>query len=164
MSVPSEALIKPGTSYSAETMREAAGYYVVTGSITKTSELTGIPKSTIGTWKANNAKWLELVEQVRNEKQEEIDAGYTRIIHKGIQVVEDRLENGEVTFDKDGNEIKTPVKMRDAAWTMAVTFDKRQILRNMPTSISNNSNLDVLAKKLEQLDKQLNAKVINHEE
>ena len=163
MSVRSEDIHKRGSKYPADVMREAAANFVVTGSISEVSRLMGIPKSTVCEWKNKNDEWLALVEQLRNEKQDEIDAGYTRIIHQGIDVIEDRMVNGDVILDKNNELSRKPVSMKDAAWTTGVIFDKRQILRNQPTSISTSGNLDTLAKRLEELEIKQNAKVVSEQ-
>ena len=163
MSVNSDQLTRRGSQYTADQMREAAANFVLTGNMAQVSRLTGIPQSTLCEWKKNNADWVALIEHIRNEKQDEIDAGYTRIIHQGIDVIEDRMANGDVVIDKNNEIARKPVSMKDAAWTTGVIFDKRQILRNQPTSISTNSNLDTLAKRLEELEIKQNAKVVSEQ-
>ena len=53
-----------------------------------------------------------------------------------LTISPDRLEHGECVLDKDGQTRRVPVKARDAMLIAAISFDKRQIARSLPTSIT----------------------------
>ena len=76
----------------------------------------------------------------------------TRIIEKTLTQLEDRVDHGEATgkLDADGNPVKLPMRGRDLAVAGAIIFDKRQLLRSHPTSISAGAGLSDLAAKLVQ--------------
>lgn len=132
--------IRPGSQYTLAQIQEAAAHYVVTGKNTAVERLTGIPNQTISDWHKADW-WQKLLGRIREEKQDEIDALYTDFIHKGVNAQLDRLENGDYVLDKKGNQVRKPVSLRDVTMSVAISFDKRQIGRNLPTTISaTNSN------------------------
>jgi len=78
-----------GSKYSNQQRIEAAVYYMVHGSLTKTAKECGIPLTTLYDWK-QSPWWPELSEQVRSEKEAEFQAGFSRIVQAAIGEIEDR--------------------------------------------------------------------------
>ena len=154
-----------GSQYSDEDRREAAAHYVLLGNAQKVSELTNIPHRTINDWRQKDW-WVALTATIRLEKSDEIDASITRILDSSTEQLLDRIEHGdEVSVDKEGNVLKLAMKGRDLATVFGITFDKRQIIRNLPTSIkaeSTDSRLNSLADKVRELQAG-SSNVINHE-
>jgi hypothetical protein len=154
----------PGSQYTDEDRRTAAAHYVLLGNASKVSELTNIPRTTLHDWTKNDW-WLELTESIRKEKSDEIDAGITRILDASTAALEDRIKNGDDVITKDGTHDRQLMKGRDLATVFGITFDKRQIIRNLPTSIkaeSTDSRLNMLAEKVRELSAGQN-KVISGE-
>ncbi len=133
---------RQGSQYTREQVQEAAAHYVVTGSVEKVAELTGIPRQTVSAWRQQD--WWEAVTcAIRQDHADELDGALSGLIRSSVAAVQDRLDNGEVkphkVRGKDGERIdliRVPVTLRDATLAYAVAFDKRQISRNLPTSIS----------------------------
>ena len=67
-----------------------------------------------------------LLAEVRQEKNAELDAAYTRILHKATDELIDRLENGDPVVI-NGKVARKPVAARDLALVAAITFDKRTL-------------------------------------
>jgi len=65
------------------------------------------------------------------EKKDQFNAGFTRLVERGINHIEQCFDNQEVSA-------------MEAAKIMGIAFDKRQILNNQPTSISGNVSNDAL--------------------
>ncbi len=104
--------------------------FLTFGNVTKTAEAANIPQRTLYDW-TKTEWWAELITRFREEKKHELDANLSRIVNKCTQTIENKLENDEVSA-------------RDAAMIMGITFDKRQVLNNQPTSISGKS-IDISA-------------------
>jgi len=136
-----------GSQYSDEQRKHAALTYLTIGNINKTAQLTNIPQRTLYDW-TKTEWWQELTTRIREEKKQEFDSNFTRIIEQCTQTIEKQLENDEV-------------KARDAAMIMGITFDKRQVLNNQPTSISAKSH--DISKLQEQFEDYLKAKEIEVE-
>lgn len=146
-------------------IRKKAGWYpdakrieVVTlfaclGNPLTISELANVPVHTIREW--SKTPWFkELLEEIRTENNEKLDAKFTQIVEKAQDCILERIENGDSVLKRSGEVVKVPLKARDLAAIGSLTVDKRQIIRNKPTSISqsvesgavNEDKLKLLAK------------------
>lgn len=150
-------------TYSDHDKLRAVAAYVSTGTVNKASQIVEIPRRTMADW-SQQEWWHEAVQRVRTEKEGELDAKITAIIDKAFDTVAERLENGETVVNpKTGERYARPISGRDAGWLGAVLFDKQRILRNLPTSISENRSSDQLekmARQFEKISKQSEAKTI----
>ncbi len=154
-------------SYSELDKRQAAALYVLEGNAERVGKAMAIPPRTVRDW-VHAEWWGELVERARAAVQDELDAAQTAVIHKAMDVVQDRLEHGDVKLvrDRDENgepafvERRVPVSGKDAAVIGAVTFDKRQILRNAPILSGTNKALAEITKQLEEIGRAERARMI----
>lgn len=121
--------------YSRELIVEIATRWLVMGSKKKALEGTGVPEKTLTSW-FSTKWWNNLIDAIRDEKAGELDAALTGVIHKAVTAVSDRLEGGEYRLDKEGKLVRVPVSARDAMMVGAIAYDKRQLNRSLPTSIS----------------------------
>jgi len=136
-----------GSKYTDDQRLQAAIAYMTLGNLKKTSEAVGIPDRTLLDWKKTEW-WHDLITRLHDEKKEEFNANFTRIVESCSQTIEKQLEIGEVSA-------------RDAAMIMGITFDKRQILNLQPTTISGKS-IDI-SKLQGDFERFLAAKEINSE-
>ena len=157
--------INSTSQYTDEQRREAAAHYVLLGNAKKVSELTNIPRTTLSDW-TRCEWWQELTVSIRQEKSDEIDASITNILDAASESLLDRIKDGDHVLNKDGEVIRLGMKGRDLATVFGITFDKRQIMRNLPTSIkaeSTDTRLNQLAEKVRELQAGA-SKVIEHED
>lgn len=134
---------------------EVATLYAALGSVNAVAELSGVHPTTIRGWRKE--EWfVTLLEEVRNENNDKIDVKFTETISKALDLVSERLENGDPHVLKTGEVIRVPVKIRDLALVSAINVDKRQILRNKPTAITQQQAVPVLDK-LDELAKAFTA-------
>ena len=97
---------------------------------------------------------MELLASIRLEKSDEIDAIISNTLEKSSKQLIDRIDNGDQVLNKDGEVTNIGMKGRDLATVFGIMFDKRQIMRNLPTSIkaeSTDSRLNSLADKVREL-------------
>lgn len=144
---------KRGVKRSTEDKLRAAMAYLITGNSLDASKVCGIPDKTIRDW-TRETWWADFIAEARKEKNDELDAAFTSILHKAIGEIKDRIENGDETVDaKTGSKVRKKVSARDATLVAAVLVDKRAILRGEPTriskSISEKDRLKTLAGELE---------------
>lgn len=134
----------------------ACHYYVSVGNIAATARrfnttVYEIKKLMAQLW------WQEETSRIKTENKVRLDAGFTRIVEKGISLLEDRLENGEIVRIKempDGRKIitRSAVKAIDIARITDMAFMKRQLVRNEPTVVQGDTQaLSLLARKLRAL-------------
>lgn len=114
---------------------EAATVFAFTGDIAKTAELAKLPHDTVKKWR-REAWFKEILEEIREENNDKLDTLHTTVIHKSQELLLDRLENGDVTVLRDGSVIRKPVAVKELVQISGTITDKRQIIRNKPTSIS----------------------------
>jgi hypothetical protein len=156
----------PGSKYSNQQRIEAVVYYMVHGSLTKTSKACGIPLTTLHDWKQTEW-WPELSEQVRREKESEFQAGLSRIVTSAIGEIEDRVQHGDVKLVKvkDGyEERRVPVSAKDATVIAGISYDKLRLSLNLPTSItSSQKTLNELSDEFREIAKNYRRDVIDVE-
>lgn len=145
---------QPGIKRPISDRLQAALCWIITGSAKEAGELCGIPGRTILNW-MEEPSWEILVAEARKIRQGELDAKFTRVIHKAMDELVDRLDRGDEVVTKNGDTVRRKVSAREAAWIAGVLSDKRAILRGTPTSISSKvggkEERDTLKKQLEAL-------------
>lgn len=154
----------PGSKYSNQQRIEAAVYYMVHGSLTKTAKACGIPLTTLYDWKQSDW-WPLLTEQVRSEKEHEFQAGFSRIVASAIGEIEDRLQHGDVKLvkGKEGfEERRVPISAKDATVIAGISYDKLRLSLNLPTSIrSSQKSLAELSEEFTKIAKNYQRDVID---
>lgn len=80
----------------------------------KTAEETGIPLDTLKSWK-KQAWWPRMMGQIRGEENALLAARYRKIVQKTQDKLLERVENGDITLGKDGDQVVLPVRARDLA-------------------------------------------------
>lgn len=121
---------KRGSQYFTEESRiKAACVYAMTGSAVKTGEILGIRPGTIRQWKMQ-PWWQQVIDRIRTEKDDELDVKLTHILDKTVEVINDRLENGDYVYDAKNQElIRKPMGGKETAVVTSIMVDKRQLLR-----------------------------------
>ncbi len=115
--------------------KAAASLFACSNSIAASRE-TGIPASTIRHWSLNDIEFQEMGQEIRAEFGETIKNKLAAIVNESADQALDRLRNGDVIRDpKTGDQVRVPVKGRDAAIIGAVAFDKLRLAESQPTSI-----------------------------
>ena len=125
---------------------------------------TGVPAQTVRHWRL--ADWFkDLIEELRREDDHEVDAKLTKIVGKSLDSVVDRLENGDFMYDKETNSfVRRPLYVKDITRVADVMFDKRNLLRGKPTSISGKTEQisDRLLKLAAEFERFVNAKDVTN--
>lgn len=112
------------------------------------AKLTGVPDTAIRTWRTQDW-WVELLEQIHASVDNDTVSKLTKIVDHSLEVIQDRLINGDYIYNKKNGEIaRRPVSMRDATIVAATIVDKRQLLRGKPTSRSEKITVDARLSKL----------------
>lgn len=105
---------------------QAVQLYNFTGNLRAVAEKLNMPYDSLSDWK-RSAWWPELMEEVRNTRRAKMGNNLTNIVENSIDVITDRLENGDwVLNNKTGEIVRKPVSMKDAA-TVANNLLTRQM-------------------------------------
>ena len=139
----------PRAKIAPELKIQAAVCYMLTGTLGGVERMTGISHQTVANWKNHSQWWAPVLLKVKKDKQEELDADLTILLHQSTAQLKDRLEHGDEVFYKitDGGYEKYEKKLsgKDIASIINTLYDKRAMLRGDPTSISaKSSNADIL--------------------
>jgi hypothetical protein len=121
-------------SYTIADVQRAAANYALHGIFKRTEAETGIPDSTLYEWDQGSEEWAATIGRIRNERQRQLDAEFTDIIHKALSRTRERLEIGDAKLTKAGDVRFVPVSAKDSAVIAAVCYDKRALMRGDPTS------------------------------
>ncbi|VAW77777.1 hypothetical protein MNBD_GAMMA12-3923 [hydrothermal vent metagenome] len=142
------------STHSIDARISAVHLFAELGSYREVSEMLEIPNHTIRCWSRTQDWWVSILTSVQKNVNDELDVRFSKIIGKSTQKVLDNLENGEeISFR--GEIHKKQISAKDAAVVTAIMFDKRQLLRAQPTSISKQTSderLNALADKMRALD------------
>lgn len=144
---------------------EAATLWAVTRDVEKVHQITTIPRWAIRRW-MKEPWWDNIVQQVRKEQNELLDAQLTKVIGKAVEVIQDRIENGEVYVDRKTKEqYRVPVNVKSASIALEVTAKERHLIRGEATTRSESVSDDQkLVKLKEQFEKLAQSKQINTNE
>lgn len=94
---------------------EVVTRYMSVGNMRLISEVMNIPYNTLVDWK-KEPWWADLVEEVRKAKRSKTNNKITRIIEDSLELIEDRLANGDfILNNKTGQIERKPVPLRDVA-------------------------------------------------
>ena len=147
------ALSSQGSKYTDEDRQRALVEYSIVGHVPTIAKTLNIPERTLKDWKQKDW-WVDELAKVRLENKDLIDAKLTGLVVSGFEAMQDRMTLGDHHLTKDGDIVRVPVKLRDAATASGIAFDKLRLIRNEPTSIkaeSTDSRLNQLAEKVREL-------------
>jgi len=134
-----EKKYKRNTRATDEDRARTVALYVATGSVTDVSELTGFSRQIIHRW-MQEPWWPVLLDKVKKEHNDRLDAGISKVINLSVDQLEDRVQNGDSHLAKDGQIVRVPVKARDLAGTIGTLFDRRQLIRGEATSVTTSTD------------------------
>ncbi len=161
---PAEVIIPLTTHnshYSDEQRRSAVAAYLSTGKYTLTAKICGLPWETVRDWRHQDW-WDDCATSLRQSLEDESRAKLQAITHKALDSAIDRLDNGE-TYVSKGEQIRVPVKARDAMLIAAMAYDKLRLSLNLPGRITDTGRVDSLADQLAKLSAQVNATVVSEQ-
>lgn len=123
---------KEGEWWSEAKRIEVVTSWLALGKIPLVSNCTGVPEGTIRQWRTQ-PWWKELELSILTETDQELSSKLTKRIDKALDVIFDRLENGDFMFDpKTSQFIRKPVNMKDTNKVLMDMVDKRLLLRKQP--------------------------------
>ena len=121
----------------AQSVKDAAvAKYVATGSRSITARELNIPVDTLNGWMKKD--WFkEAIAAKRNEQIELLDSKLTESIDEAIKQMQDRLKNGDTVYNqRTGKFTQAPAKLRDLNHAFSSLIEKRQLIRKLPTKIT----------------------------
>lgn len=136
--------------YDQEKKLEAATLYCVYGDAKEVSRLTDVPEKVIKEWK-QEPWWYEIQKEVYVEQNENLAAKLSKTLAKTIDELNDRLENGDQTYNpKTGEVTRKPIEARVVVSIFDSLAHQRRITRGEPTNITAKVGVDDRLKRLEE--------------
>lgn len=118
--------------------------YLATNSVKLTSETTGVTEQTIIAWK-KSAWWDKMVTDIYHRDAQSKASKMSRSVNKALDLVQERLENGDYMYDPRTGEIKrVPVKLAELIKATNSLVSNQQLLERKTESA---------VKEVEQTDK-----------
>lgn len=148
------------TKWEPEDKQRAMQLFKSTGSISTTHHVTGIPMSTLEAWQ-RTTWWKERLLSLKAQDTAELEEASVAIAKQGMDIVKERLSNGDHILGKDGSIIRKPVSARDAAVITAIAIDKRKVLNEEPVRGEQLGTTERLLKLVEQFTKFAKSKEIS---
>tara|TARA_R110000803_G_scaffold31635_3_gene70326 strand:- start:876 stop:1412 length:537 start_codon:yes stop_codon:yes gene_type:complete len=156
---------KKNGKYSDNDKRQAVALYMSMGNMVRVSEQMNIPEKTLSQWKNESEVWEATATELRSQVTDEIKSRIDSTIAKCFSNLDDRLEHGDwKVVDKEL--VRVPVSARDAGILGGIYLDKRQVLNNMPTTITSNAldgRLSAFMDKFREIGEGMAAKTIEGE-
>lgn len=148
-------------------VQAAAAYLMEGGNTTRAAKIAGVHPNSVFNWK-RESWWHSLQARLKSEFAEDLRARLGQMAGKALDVVEDRLENGDRIMNYKTGEMETkPLPGKEAAWIFGVIHDKQRVMENLPISISENKSEDerltYLMERFEEMSRERNAKIIEGE-
>src|SRR5258708_6373077 len=109
---------------------EVVTTYLAIGKYALVEAVTGVPKATIQAWK-RSPWWADLAHEIQQESDQQLDTKLQKIVDKSLDVVLDRIENGDFVLNsKTGEVTRIPTKLKDVHRVSVDLIDKRDLIRN----------------------------------
>lgn len=130
--------------YAPEVKLQAVIHFMLTGSVKEAADHVGVPLKTVSEWKRRTEWWPRMLNEVRKSKQDELDSALTTAIHSAVGEIADRLQHGDWVLTRTGEQVRVPVKARDASVVMNTLYEKRSLIRGDLPSIKDEARKDAL--------------------
>ena len=122
---------------------EVVSQYLVLGNMKLVAAVTGVSHDLVRQWKGM-PWWPELEAEIRATQNIEVDTKLSKIVDKSLDAVLDRVENGEMHYDrKTGRIIRTPASLKDIHRVSVDTLTKRELLRGNATERKETTQVSV---------------------
>lgn len=157
-----------GTHWPEAKKAEVVAAYLVLGKAPLVSAVTGVPADRIRQWKLL-PWWKEMADAITAESDQALSSALQTRVEKILDVVQDRLENGEFVYNAKLDKIvRVPAKMRDAWKVSNDMIDVRLRLRQLKTETVDQKAVSDILKNLatefaQMAKKRLTEKVIEAE-
>lgn len=131
-------------------------YLALGGNTTLTAHACGITVRTLFLWK-NTEWWKQIYNDLRKQEKLELSAKAKNIVEKSLEVLADRVANGDFIYDsKTGQLIRKGIPAKDALQIADKLLERKQILddataEDVPKEVQGTGMLEQLAERFATL-------------
>ena len=117
---------KPDGKWSPEKKIEVVTKWLAIGNLRQVSEDTGVSYGLMRRWRIE-PWWQEIEAEIKASRHTQVDNKLSKIVDKSLELLQDRLENGDFVLNqKTGEVFRKPISIRDAN-KVAVDMLTRQV-------------------------------------
>lgn len=148
------------TTHSWQRKMDAVARYMLLGNLRLVAEQMEMSYNTLADWK-RQPWWADMVETLRKQKKEKKANSLEKVIETGIDILKDRLENGDFVLNqKTGEIIRKPVAIKDAQVIVNQLIQRQNDLETMAEKYSHESEnvqetLNTIAKEFQKLSRKM---------
>jgi hypothetical protein len=160
---------RPGPGWWSDKERyQAVSTYLILGKFALTAAATGIPEETLRRWRLA-PWWKEAVDEIKKSSKIELNAKISNVINKSLEVLSDRLDNGDFffnpktgAFDRKGINASVASRIANDLIQKTVVLDK-EIVQERETPEGLDDRLKKLAEEMVRFSKAktIDAEVVN---
>jgi len=153
--IPGKNYSRAVQAYPESTKLEAVKLWMVIGNLRQVAAAMDLNFTTVRTWRYSEW-WENMVQEIRSEDHIKLSNKLKKVAQKAIEVMGDRLENGDYIYDqKTGSIIRKEVNLRDATLAFNSIHDRELKLEAKPQDEAQQKaivdRLAALASKFEEI-------------
>lgn len=126
-----------GKKYPPEKRIEVCTKWMALGNLRLVSELTGVSYQLCRLWKTQ-PWWADLVAEIKASRDIQVDNKLSKLVDRSLEIVGDRLENGDIIWNKKTGEYdRQPVslaavnKVADTLLTQQLNLSKKKVVEQI---------------------------------
>jgi transposase-like protein len=133
-------------SWTEKTKHEVIHTYLITGNLAMTARIMDVPEETIRYWRKQDW-WDDTVREIRHSGKVQLSSKMAKIVEASINVIEDRILNGDFVFDqKTGQVVRKPINLKDAHKVAIDMVDRQGVLeQEADGGVSNGDSRNIAA-------------------
>lgn len=117
------------TTWSWDKRVQVVTTYLALGNASMVEAVTKVPAGTVRQWRTQDW-WKDLEGQLMEERALELNGKLKRIVDKSLDMVMDRLDNGDISYNpKTGEFTRRPAYLKDLNKTLGDALDKQVLLQ-----------------------------------
>jgi histone H3/H4 len=149
---------RKGLPWTVDQRYNAVATWLTAGNLPLTSNITGIPVETLRAWKYDQAWWDDVVKEIKESNRLQTNSKVQKITEKAVDVVIDRLENGDFVYNqKTGKLSRKPVGAHVANRILNDSIDKQVLFDKIKREEVKETREEEIKARLENLAKQFSA-------
>jgi transposase-like protein len=116
--------------YPVEKKIEAVTHYLALGNMRQVSAITGISYSNLRLWKTQDW-WNELEAEIKASRRSAVNTKLSKIIDRSLELVQDRVDNGDIRVTKEGDIARVPLSALTATKVAADLMQRQDALEKL---------------------------------
>lgn len=144
---------KPQGTWAPEKKIEVVTKWLAIGNMRQVAEDCGVSYTLCREWKTM-PWWKEVEQEVRNSRRFTTDTKLSKIVDKSLELLQDRLENGDFVLNqKTGEVFRKPINVRDANKVAADMLTRQNANEKLQVNVQDSNQKQTIQDQLAMLAK-----------